>query len=92
MAFAEDTLLNVSSAPGSAQTVFATYSEAPRHRVPSTETARVETARIVAWRDGGCQKVSGRRMEVKPNASTDYPLSADLLTGSGAARVQTARR
>ena len=37
-------------------------------------------------------RVDGRRVEVKPNANSDYPLRADIPMGTGLARVEMVRR
>ena len=37
-------------------------------------------------------RVGGRRIEVKPDANTDYPLRAEIAMGSGPAKVEMVRR
>jgi hypothetical protein len=37
-------------------------------------------------------RVDGRRVEFKPNSSTDYPLHAEIPMGPAPARVQVIRR
>jgi hypothetical protein len=37
-------------------------------------------------------RVDGRHVTITPNASTDYPLRADIPMGTGSARVEMIRR